>query len=159
MTEANPPVQRKNVSSGSLTDRQAAFVREYVDAGAKPGAGAKAALAAGYANGDPIAARVRASELLRNPKVLSALRDELTRKLNAAAALGVGVLIDLAENAPPSVRLQAAKELVDRGYGPVMSRNAHVVAATSIDALIMRLSQENPMPVEEEFSELEVDFE
>lgn len=102
-----------------------------------------AARAAGYAPTSPAAARVRAHELLRNPKVLAALRDEITRKLNAAAALGVSVLIELAQSGPPQVRLSAAKELVDRGFGPVVSRSAnlHAVSGPSIEDLLNELAE------------------
>jgi hypothetical protein len=73
-------------------------------------------------------------------KSLQFLRDELTRKLNAAAALGVGVLEDLAMNArSEQVRLGAARELVDRGYGPVMSRNATITARVGIEDLLAQL--------------------
>jgi hypothetical protein len=72
---------------------------------------------------------VRASELLRNEKVLRLLRDELARKLNAGAALGVQTLIDLAQNArSEQVRLAAARDLVDRGFRPIVSRNATLTA-------------------------------
>lgn len=132
------PMSRAVTISG-LTAMQSAFMREYAARGGRPGSGAEAALAAGYAKGDLETARIRASELLRNEKVLAALRDELTRKLNAAATLGVGVLIELAESGPPSVRLQAAKELVDRGYGPIISRNAHIIATTSVEEMLAEL--------------------
>ena len=62
---------------------------------------------------------------MHDSKVLAVLRDEISKKLSAAASLGVNVLIDLAQTAgSENVRLSAARELVDRGYGPVMSRNA-----------------------------------
>ncbi len=90
---------------------------------------------------------------MRNPKVLSALRDEITRKLNAAAALGVNVLIELAQSGPPQVRLSAAKELVDRGFGPVVSRtaNLHAVSATSVETLLDQLedAEAKGYPLEE----------
>lgn len=136
------PLESVTVFSDDLTERQAAFVREYVERGGKPGSAADAAQAAGYARPGRVgraAARVRASELLRNPKVLSALRGELTRKLNAAATLGVSVLVDLAQNGPANVRLQAAKELLDRGYGPVMSRSASIQARTTIEDFLDEL--------------------
>lgn len=157
MTTPVPIRKTAGVSMGDLTDKQAAFVRAYVEAGGKRGAATQAALEAGYANGDPVAARVRGSELLRNGKVLAALRDELTRKLNAAATLGLETLIDLVETGPPSVRLQAAKELLDRGYGPIMSRNAVLVGNTSIDDLIRRVSEQDGTGVEPD-AKLEAEF-
>ena len=111
----------KSVTLSDLSDRQAAFVREYVERGGRRGAAADAAVAAGYAQpgrAGRAAARVRASELLRNPDVLQALRDELTRKLNAGAALGVQTLMDLCQNArSEQVKLSAANSLIDRGLG------------------------------------------
>ncbi|MFT3810074.1 MAG: hypothetical protein QM698_09165 [Micropepsaceae bacterium] len=133
-----------SVTSGELSPRQAAFVREYVERGGRAGSAASAAQAAGYGRpgrGGRAAARVRASELLRQPKVLEALRAELTRKLSAGAALGVGVLIELAQSGPPNVRLAAAKELVDRGYGPITSRNAHVHVGATLEEALARIAQ------------------
>ena len=132
-----------SVTIADLTERQAAFVREYVERGGRPGAAADAAVAAGYAQPSKAgraAARVRASELLHNPQVLQALRDELTRKLNAGATLGVQTLIDLCLNArSEQVRLSAANSLIDRGYGPVVSRSAVVQANTTLESMLAML--------------------
>ena len=118
------------VTFADLSERQARFVREYIERGGRPGAAADAAVAAGYARPGRegrAAARVRAHELLHNPKVLSLLRDELARRLTANAALGVQTLVDLCQNArSEQVRFSAARELVDRGYGPIVSRSATV---------------------------------
>jgi phage terminase small subunit len=138
-----PEAPSETVTLADLSERQAAFVREYVERGGRPGAAADAAVSAGYARPGPegrAAARVRASELLRNEKVLRFLRDELTRKLNAGAALGVAALLDLAQNAKSEqVRLSAANSLIDRGHGPVMSRNASITARVSIEDLLAQL--------------------
>ncbi|MGA7675851.1 MAG: hypothetical protein WCA78_12510 [Rhizomicrobium sp.] len=135
--------ESKTVILADLSERQAVFVREYVERGGRPGAAVDAAVAAGYARpgrAGRAAARSRAYELLRNPKVLTALRDELTRKLNTGAALGVQVLIDLAQRAQSEqVRFSAARELVDRGYGPVVSRSANLNANASIEDFWARL--------------------
>ena len=140
-SRTSPP--SKSVTLSDLSDRQAAFVREFVERGGRRGAAADAAVAAGYAQprrAGRAAARVRASELLRNPDVLQALRDELTRKLNAGAALGVQTLMDLCQNArSEQVKLSAANSLIDRGLGPVMSRNAIVHAHTTVDDIILSL--------------------
>ena len=145
MSRIPPLPASETVILADLSERQAAFVREYVERGGKPGAAVDAAVAAGYARSGlagRAAARSRAYELLRNPKVLAALRDELTRKLNTGAALGVQVLIDLAQNArSEQVRLSAANSLIDRGYAPVMSRNATIQASTSIEDLIRELDE------------------
>src|SRR5262249_22523657 len=143
MVDSLPTLVSDTVTIADLSERQARFVQEYVRRGGRPGAGADAAVAAGYARPGRegrAAARGRASERLRNEKVLQFLRDELTRKLNAGATLGVQTLIDLAENAKSEqVRLSAATQLIDRGHGPVVSRNASIVAKTSIEDLLARL--------------------
>lgn len=139
------------VAIRDLTDRQEAFVREYVERGGRPGSAADAAVAAGFAHpgrAGRAAARVRASELLRNPTVLAALRDELSRRLSAGAALGVQTLVDLCQNArSEQVKLAAARELVDRGFGPVMSRSANLNVNVQDDlaSLIKRLDEEDRM--------------
>lgn len=135
----------KSVTFADLSERRATFVREYVERGGRPGAGPDAAVAAGYAKPGPrgrAAARVRASELLRNPDVLQVLRNELTRKLNVGAALGVQVLMDLCQSArSEQVRLTAANSLIDRGFGPVISRNATIYTSTSIEDFLERLDE------------------
>jgi len=144
-----------------LTQKQAAFVREYVQRGGRPGAGPDAAQAAGYAHGDRDAARVRAAELLRHPKVLAVMRDELTKKLNAAATLGVDVLVELASDktVPPATRLAAARDLVDRGHMPVASRfaHAHLHSVRGIEDIIAELDGEgaaNLVVIDAEFVEV-----
>jgi hypothetical protein len=143
MSRKPTPPASESVTFADLSERQAVFVREYVERGGRPGAAVDAAIAAGYARAGRAgraAARSRAYELLRNPKVLSALRDELTRKLNAGAALGVATLMDLCQNArSEQVRASCANSLIDRGYGPVVSKNATIHATTSVEDLLARL--------------------
>lgn len=147
MSPTQPLPTPETVTLADLSERQAAFVREYIERGGRAGSAASAAQAAGYARpgaAGRAAARVRASELLRNPKILQFLRDELTRKLNAGAALGVQTLIDLCQSArSEQVKLSAARELIDRGYGPVVSRNATIHANTSVEDLLARLDAQD----------------
>ncbi len=139
------PIDAASVMFEGLTERQSAFVIAYAEGGGGPGAAATAAQAAGYAPSSRAAARVRGHELLRNPKVLAALRDELTRRLNAAATLGVQVLVDLAadKNTPASTRLAAAKDLIDRGHGPIASRWKVDHTVRSIEDIIHELDTED----------------
>lgn len=127
-----------------LTDKQARFVVAYVESGGKRGGATEAALAAGYGGGTSREqAKVRASELLRNEAVLKAIRGEVTRSLAGASVIAVQTLVELAENGPPQVRLSASKEILDRAIGPIMSRNAHIVAsARSIEDIIGDLDRE-----------------
>jgi phage terminase small subunit len=127
----------------NLSERQSRFVREYVERGGRPGAAADAAVAAGYAKpgkAGRATARVRGSELLHIDAVLRAIKDEITRRLSAGAALATRTLMDLCENArSEQVRLSAAVQLLDRGHMPVMSRSAVVKAETTIEDLIDQL--------------------
>lgn len=131
------------LTAEGLTAKQVAFVREYVERAGRPGAGPDAAVAAGFAPPTPAGrkmARTRAYELLHDQFVLKTIREELKRKLSAGAALGVQVLIDLALGArSEQVRLSAANSLIDRGYAPVMSRNATIRADASVEDLLTAL--------------------
>ncbi len=116
---------QQNVTIADLTQRQAKFVQAYVELSTRRDGAIEACLLAGYGNGDRAQAKSRAYDLLHNPKILAVLRDEITKKMSAASVIGTDMLIELATNAKSEqVRLGAARELVDRGYGPVMSRNA-----------------------------------
>jgi phage terminase small subunit len=126
-----------------LDSREARFVVEFVIRSGTLGAGADAALAAGYSNGNRDAAHSMASRLLRRPKVLKAIQDETGRRIASAAPLGIAVLETLARSArSESVRLSAARDLVDRGYGPVMSRNANLNVDTSLEDMIKALEKQ-----------------
>ena len=63
--------ESKTVILADLSERQAVFVREYVERGGRPGAAVDAAVAAGYARpgrAGRAAARSRAYELLEKPQ-------------------------------------------------------------------------------------------
>lgn len=145
MTRSLPAPPESVTAAGfdGLTGMQSRFVLAFAELGGQRGGATEAALAAGYGNGQSTSAKARASELLRNPRVLAALRDELTRKLNAGAATGVAVLIELATdpNTPAATRLSAATQLVDRGHGVVASRfaHAHLHAVKSIEDVLAAL--------------------
>lgn len=140
---SRPPARSiKSVTFPGLTEMQERFVVAYAELGGRKGSAVTAAIQAGYGSGGKNrgAAKARAYEQLRNQAVLDALRSELTRRLNTGAVLGVQTLVDLCSNArSEQVRLAAARELVDRGYGPVISRNATIQATTSIEDLWDRL--------------------
>jgi len=160
-TNIRPPViADQGVKLADLDSREKAFALAYVERGGRHGAGAEAALAAGLSpSGNRAAARVRANEMLRDPKVLGFIKDELVRKINTAAAIGVDVLIELASdpNTPHATRLAAARDLIDRStIGPIMSRNAHIHATTSIEDIIDRLdAQEERDVIDADYSETE----
>ena len=154
-THAAPPAEVPSFSE--LDEREALFVVEFVARSGTPGAGADAALAAGYSNGNRNAAHSMASRLLRRPPVLRAIKDETGRRIAAAAPLGIAVLENLAQSArSEQVRLAAANSLLDRGYGPVMSKNAsvNVNTNTSLEDLLDKLDrEEKSKTIEGKYSE------
>lgn len=95
-----------------LTQRQQAFVREYVRRGnvlqAARAAGVRGAESAGY-------------RMMRNAKVqaaIAAARDGTEARLAGESAKALGILLELMENAATdSVRLRAAQEVLDRARG------------------------------------------
>ncbi len=132
---------RDSVTIGDLTQRQAKFVQAYAECGTLRDGAIQAALVAGYGKGDRTQAKSRAYELLHDPRVLAVLRDEVAKRFAAAASLGVSTLIELAQSAQSErVRLAAAVELINRGFGPVASRSAPVdkeeMRQRSIDAFL-----------------------
>jgi hypothetical protein len=51
--------------------------------------------------------------------------------------------VDLCESGPPQVRLSASKEILDRAVGPIVSRNAHVVASGhDIESILESIDRE-----------------
>lgn len=140
------PSPPEHLAFPDLDERETLFVVEYVARSGTRGAGADAALAAGYSNGNRDAAHSMASRLLRRPAVLRAIKDETGRKIAAAAPTGVAVLEHLALNArSEQVRLSAANSLVDRGYGVPVSRNANLNlnATTTVEQLLDKLDRQD----------------
>lgn len=141
------------VTLETLSPRKQAFVRAYLDnldsGNIGRGSITDAVQAAGISPDNRAAARVRASELMRDPEVLDVLHNEQIRKLNAGSALGVAVLIDLARTAKSeTVKLQAASQLVDRSpIGPVISKTAALTANVSIEEMLERLGNFDDRPV------------
>lgn len=133
------------VTLETLAPRKRAFLMCYLEllesGNAGPGAGPDAVQAAGISVGNRNSARVRAFEFLRDPDVLAVIRDEMTKRLAAGAAIGVAILTDLALNAKSeSVKLQAASQLVDRSpIGPVISRSAAVTANVTLEDMLEQL--------------------
>ena len=129
--------KRLPVSTEELNTRQTAFVEEYIRLGGKKGCEVEAALHAGYGAGIRDKAAAQGRKLLRNPYVAAAIKAELRNAFAASAVLGLEVIKDLAQKGTDATRFQAAKYLVDQGFGPIVSRNAHIHAeVTTIEDLI-----------------------
>lgn len=94
-----------------LTKNQRAFVIALVECGAKNPT--EAAMIAGY-GGTDAARKTAAKELMRNPKVLDALREEADKRLRSGALLAASRLIEIAGNPLDINSFKACVELLNR---------------------------------------------
>lgn len=95
----------------TLTDKQEAFVSEYVATGGKVGI---AATRAGYAS------KNEGSRLLRDPKIIKLIQERMTQAIGVHAVSALATVAKLSKSARSDyVRLEAAKDLLDRaGFKP-----------------------------------------
>jgi phage terminase small subunit len=120
--------------AGELSPKQAAFAAAYVRLG---GHGERAAIEAGY---PPKSARVKASQLLRLPKVQAEVRAQAFAQVDKLAPKALAVLVEIIEdpNAAPRDRARAAEAILDRGFLHKVSRQEvaveHKVNPTDIIA-------------------------
>lgn len=98
----------KGTTIDDTTEMMIAFVSHLLSNGGKR---TKAALAAGYAEKS---AAVAASRLMRNPKVLSLLKDETTMMLAALAPAAVVRMGKLINNRSGYVALETARDILTR---------------------------------------------
>lgn len=129
-----------------LTDMQKRFVTAIVVVGAKRDYGAECARLAGY---EPKWARQKAYELMRNPKVLAAIRREADIKLQASVLIGTMVLEEIALDEKHKDRLKAATELLNRGGMMLIQKVEHTHkddrTAAELVAFIRAMAAKNGM--------------
>ena len=115
---AHEPGTGRFMESAGLTQKQRAFVSEYLANGGKAG---KAAAAAGYSD-----CHTDGWRLLRNRAVLAAIHDETIQRVATGGAIGVGVLVEVAQDraAPPAARVSAAKWLAEAAGHGLAARKA-----------------------------------
>lgn len=106
-----------------LTTLQQKFVMALVEVGLTKDFGAKAARIAGY-NHD--GAKQAAYRLMRNPKVLLALREEADLRMRAGALLGAMVLEEIALDPMHKDRFKAATEMMNRGGMSLIQKVEHL---------------------------------
>jgi phage terminase small subunit len=114
-------------AADTLTPKKLAFAKAHVQLGGQNAT--KAAIMAGYSSkGGGAGAAVTASRLLRDPRVLQAIKEETERSLRAGVAMAANTLTELAQNAQSeSVRLQASQALLDRGGMQLATLSQHHV--------------------------------
>lgn len=125
----------------SLSDQQMQFVTAYLELGSRPENGPEAAKRAGLAKSDDDAARA-AAILLGSDRIARTLKAEIGQRFAAAAATAFDTIAELCRNGrSEQVRLAAAKEILDRGVGPVVSRSAVVSTNLAIEDTINLIEQ------------------
>jgi phage terminase small subunit len=87
-----------------LSDQRRAFVIAMMEQGVNPKAAPDAAVACGYAE-------KYGYELMRDEAILTAIREEATKRLAGAALVGVNVLLEIALNGEHRDQFKAAKQL------------------------------------------------
>lgn len=114
-------------TAAKLTDMQAAFVRNLVGNG---GNRTQAALDAGYS---PKCAREQAYELMRIPHVMQAVLEHSMAEFISNAPRAQATLIDLLDGKSEYVRLEAAKDLLDRaGLKPTQKHDHRIAGDISV---------------------------
>lgn len=95
----------------------------------------QAAEAAGY--GLP-GIRVRAFELMHNPKVMAALKDEMSKRIALGAIVGIYGLQAIASDPDHKDHLKACVALADRGgYSPIVQQEIKVEHTDRTGAALM----------------------
>ncbi len=103
---SGPPIDRSHdgKAMSSLTPKMREFVIGMLQEGTNPKAAQKVAAAVGFHS-------FYGYELMRNEKILAALREEATKRLAGAALVGVNVMLAIAQNPQHKDQFRAAKEL------------------------------------------------
>lgn len=115
----------KNSRKTNLSVKAKKFIKNYTE-GETMGNGTKSAIKAGYSE---ISASSYASQLLKNPKVLSVL--------NNAVEDAEGVIRDLMYTAESdTVRLAAAKEVLDRTVGKAVQRSESTNVTFTVEMML-----------------------
>jgi phage terminase small subunit len=94
-----------------LTEQQQKFVLAYFQIGGK--SVARAAEAAGYYGGGS-AAKVAGHRLMKNPKVMEAMKEEALLTLDRGAIVAIHAMIEIAASPTHKDRQKAAADLMDR---------------------------------------------
>lgn len=133
--------QELGPAMSALTERQRAFVMAMIEV---PGCShAEAARRAGYSDASE-GAKVRGHYLAHNPAVQAAIREEASKRLNAASLTAAGVLLKLLtdDEVKPKDRITAAGMLLDRsGFGAAQTINVNkTVTDRSGKAIMERIA-------------------
>lgn len=106
-----PPESELGPAMKELTIPQRAFVLAFADFGGTNQA--EAARIAGYGS-TPESCQARAAAMVRQPRILAALREEADKRLRGGAILAASVLCEIAGDKFSKDRYKAAVELLNR---------------------------------------------
>jgi phage terminase small subunit len=119
----DPPVENLGPCMLALTAQQRRFVMGWIAARGRNAS--RVARAAGYQG--EVASRVNAHHLIRNPKVIAALREEADRQMDANGVIAVFRLADLLDSSDKKIRQVAIENALDRsGYGRKSTQDIRV---------------------------------
>ncbi len=128
-----------------LNGSQQQFVIAMLETGARNAT--EAARIAGYGGEHPNSVRTAASNLMRNTRVMAAMREEADKRLNSGAILAASALIEIAGDPLDKNRFKAAVELLNRAGLIVETRHRVVVSdnrtTEEIQQTILQLAKQN----------------
>lgn len=104
------PIDRESdgPAMSALTDLQRSFVAAMMMLGPSLGRAKSAAAAAGFTHPDQAA-----YQMMKNPRVLAALKEEAGKRLVGAALVGVDVMLKIADDDSHKDQFKAAKYLAE----------------------------------------------
>jgi len=120
---------KKMLTLEDLTEKQANFVRLFVETGGAKGMLTQIVYQAGYECSSDVSARNIASKNLRDPRVLEVIRGLTDAKFRAGAVVAADFLMDVingnVDGQVPKVseRIKAAQDLLDRAGLMVINRS------------------------------------
>ncbi|MBI1252169.1 MAG: hypothetical protein GC189_11925 [Alphaproteobacteria bacterium] len=129
----------RSLTIANLNPAQSQFLAHYLELGGRPEDGPEAAKRAGLATSDEDAKR-SAAILLGSDRIQKVLKEEVQKRFVSATNVAFDTILALARNARnESVRLAAAKELLEKAGIVTVSRSAVAVIDNSAEALLEAL--------------------
>lgn len=131
----------RELTIANLNPQQARWLSCFLELGAKPEDGPEAAKRAGLADTHEDAARISAI-LLGADRVQRVLKEEVQKRFVTATHVAFDTILSLARNGRnESVRLAAAKELLEKAGIVTVSRSAVAVGITAAEDLLAALEE------------------
>jgi hypothetical protein len=131
----------RRITTTRLDPQQLHFITTLLELGGGPQHGAEAALVAGYAD-DARGAERAARMLLEDPKIARALRERVENRFVAAVGGAFNTLWEICtKGRSETARITAAREILDRGIGPVPSRSFSMNASLTIEDILLQLDE------------------